>query len=260
MLSWDEEVTPTASLPPASSGSVELVAACFPGPNAVPTVALSSSESSSSASPATAPVCATASRTPQRVNAADKRIETIMDPQFRSGTPGTDQNLLKSLIVFTCLVEGRDFYEGFTQILALGRQNKMTGAGEQFQYILRDESMHCNFDIDLINELKLENPQLWTAELKAEISALFATAVKLEDRYAEDTMPHGVLGMTASMFKGYLRFIANRRATQIRLEALYPNEENPFPWMSAMIDLRKARNFFETRVIDYQSGVALSWE
>ncbi len=187
-------------------------------------------------------------------------INAIMDPNFVTGTPEADQTLLKSLIVFACLMEGLFFYVGFTQILALGRQNKMTGAAEQYQYILRDESMHCNFGIDLINTIKLENPQLWTPAFKAEIRELFEHAVELEYRYAEDTMPRGVLGMNASMFKGYLRYIANRRATQIGLEALYPNEENPFPWMSEMIDLKKERNFFETRVIEYQTGGALSWD
>jgi ribonucleoside-diphosphate reductase beta chain len=187
-------------------------------------------------------------------------IEVIMDPSFQTGTAENDQKLLKSLIVFACLMEGLFFYVGFTQILAMGRQNKMTGAAEQYQYILRDESMHCNFGIDLINQLKLENPHLWTAELKAEVKALFMQAVELEYQYAEDTMPRGVLGLNASMFKGYLRYIANRRATQIGLEPLFPNEENPFPWMSEMIDLKKERNFFETRVIEYQSGGALSWD
>ena len=187
-------------------------------------------------------------------------IDAIMDPHFVTGTPETDQTLLKSLIVFACLMEGLFFYVGFTQILAMGRQNKMTGAAEQYQYILRDESMHCNFGIDLINQIKLENPHLWTATFKAEIRALFEKAVELEYRYAEDTMPRGVLGLNASMFKGYLRYIANRRATQIGLDPLFPNEENPFPWMSEMIDLKKERNFFETRVIEYQSGGALSWD
>jgi ribonucleoside-diphosphate reductase beta chain len=187
-------------------------------------------------------------------------INAIMDPTFKTGTQENDQTLLRSLIVFACLMEGMFFYVGFTQILAMGRQNKMTGAAEQYQYILRDESMHCNFGIDLINQIKLENPQLWTNEFKAEIRALFVKAVELEYRYAEDTMPRGVLGLNASMFKGYLRYIANRRATQIGLEALFPNEENPFPWMSEMIDLKKERNFFETRVIEYQTGGALSWD
>jgi ribonucleoside-diphosphate reductase beta chain len=187
-------------------------------------------------------------------------INAVMDPHFHTGTPENDRTLLKSLIVFACLMEGLFFYVGFTQILALGRQNKMTGAAEQYQYILRDESMHCNFGIDLINQIKLENPHLWTPSFRAEIAALFHRAVELEYRYAEDTMPRGVLGMNASMFKGYLRYIANRRATQIGLEELFPNEENPFPWMSEMIDLKKERNFFETRVIEYQSGGALSWD
>ena len=191
-------------------------------------------------------------------------IDTLTDPQFRTsafgGSVRNDQELLRSIIVFACLMEGLFFYVGFTQILAMGRQNKMTGAAEQYQYILRDESMHCNFGIDLVNQIKLENPHLWTREFKQEITELFHKAVQLEYAYAEDTMPRGVLGLNASMFKGYLRYIANRRAQQIGLEALFEAEENPFPWMSEMIDLKKERNFFETRVIEYQSGGALSWD
>ena len=86
-------------------------------------------------------------------------------------------------------MEGLFFYVGFVQILALGRQNKMTGSAEQYQYILRDESMHCNFGIDLVNTIKLENPDLWTNQFKEEIVSIFHEAVNLEYRYAEDTMP-----------------------------------------------------------------------
>jgi ribonucleoside-diphosphate reductase beta chain len=187
-------------------------------------------------------------------------IETLTDPHFKTGTLESDQALLKSMIVFSCLMEGLFFYVGFVQILALGRQNKMTGAAEQYMYILRDESMHCNFGIDLVNTIKLENPQLWTPAFREEIRVLFGRAVELEYAYAEDTMPRGVLGLNASMFKSYLRFVANRRAQQIGIEPLFANEENPFPWMSEMIDLKKERNFFETRVIEYQTGGALSWD
>ncbi len=187
-------------------------------------------------------------------------IDVLTDPSFKTGTPENDQKLLRSLIVFACIMEGLFFYVGFTQILAMGRQNKMTGAAEQYQYILRDESLHCNFGIDMINQIKLENPHLWTPEFKEELRGLFEKAVELEYRYAEDTMPRGVLGLNAPMFKGYLRYICNRRCMQIGLDAMFPNEENPFPWMSEMIDLKKERNFFETRVIEYQTGGALSWE
>jgi ribonucleoside-diphosphate reductase beta chain len=187
-------------------------------------------------------------------------IDTLTDPHFKTGTPEADQQLLKSLIVFSCLMEGLFFYVGFAQILALGRQNKMTGAAEQYMYILRDESMHCNFGIDLVNQIKLENPHLWTAAFREELVGIFRRAVELEYRYAEDTMPRGVLGLNAPMFKEYLRFIANRRCQQIGLDILYPGANNPFPWMSEMIDLKKERNFFETRVIEYQTGGALNWE
>ena len=187
-------------------------------------------------------------------------INTLVDPMFKTGTEESDRELLKSLIVFACLMEGLFFYVGFVQILSLGRQNKMTGSAEQYQYILRDESMHCNFGIDLINTIKLENPHLWTPEFRKEITELFHKAVELEYAYAEDTMPRGVLGLNAPMFKEYLRFIANRRCQQIGLDPLFEKADNPFPWMAEMIDLKKEKNFFETRVIEYQTGGALSWD
>lgn len=187
-------------------------------------------------------------------------IDALTNPEFKTGTQETDQQLLKSLIVFACIMEGLFFYVGFVQILALGRQNKMTGAAEQYQYILRDESMHCNFGIDLINTIKLENPSLWTDAFKAELVVLFEKALDLEYAYAEDTMPRGVLGLNAPMFKEYLRFICNRRMLQIGLNELFPGATNPFPWMSEMIDLKKEKNFFETRVTEYQTGGALNWD
>lgn len=187
-------------------------------------------------------------------------INTLTNPEFKTGTPEADQQLLRSLIVFACIMEGLFFYVGFVQILALGRQNKMPGAAEQYQYILRDESMHCNFGIDVINTIKLENPHLWTTQFREEIIGLMKHGVELEYRYAEATMPRGVLGLNAAMFKEYLRFIANRRCQQIGLDVLYQGATNPFPWMSEMMDLKKEKNFFETRVTEYQTGGALVWD
>ena len=186
-------------------------------------------------------------------------IDTLTNPNFHTGTLESDQALLRSLIAFACIMEGLFFYVGFVQILAFGRRNKMVGAAEQYQYILRDESMHLNFGIDLINQIKLENPQLWTDEFRQQIRAMIDQAVELEYRYAVDTMPRGVLGLNAPMFSEYLRYIANRRCTQIGLDPLYPGATNPFPWMSELIDLKKEKNFFETRVTEYQTGGALAW-
>lgn len=186
--------------------------------------------------------------------------QSLCDPHFRTGTTENDQRLLRDLIAFYVIFEGIFFYVGFTQILSMGRRNKMVGTSEQFQYILRDESMHMNFGIDVINQIKIENPQLWTDQFKEEIIAMIHAGVELEYQYAIDTMPRGILGLNASMFKEYLHYIANRRCTQIGLLEQYPGAENPFPWMSEMLDLKKEKNFFETRVIEYQAGGTLKWE
>ncbi len=188
-----------------------------------------------------------------------KYTQDISDPTFQTGTPETDQQLLRNLIAFYCVLEGMFFYCGFTQILSMGNRNKMTGTSEQFQYILRDESMHVNFGIDVIKQIKLENPNLWTTEFKEEVILMILEGTQLEIEYARDTMPRGVLGMNAAMMEEYLQFICNRRLAQLGLPEQFAGVKNPFPWMSEMMDLRKEKNFFETRVIEYQTGGALSW-
>ena len=184
----------------------------------------------------------------------------LADPNFHTGTAEHDQKLLRELIAFYVIFEGIFFYVGFTQILSMGRRNKMTGVAEQFQYILRDESMHMNFGIDVINQIKIENPHLWTQSFQQEAVQMIREAVELETQYARDTMPRGVLGLNAPMFEEYLQFIANRRCSQIGLAEQYPGAGNPFPWMSEVLDLKKEKNFFETRVTEYQTGGALSWD
>jgi ribonucleoside-diphosphate reductase beta chain len=186
--------------------------------------------------------------------------ESLANPTFSTGTPENDRRLLRDLIAFYVVFEGLFFYVGFTQILAMGRRGKMTGTSEQFQYILRDESMHVNFGIDVINQIKIENPHLWSADFQKEIIAMIKEGVELEYGYAKDTMPTGILGLNSELFHEYLQYIANRRLAQIGLEEQYPNAKNPFPWMSEMMDLKKEKNFFETRVIEYQSGGSLKWD
>jgi len=186
--------------------------------------------------------------------------ESLSDPSFRTGSRAADQRLLRDLIAFYVVFEGIFFYTGFSQVLSMGRRNKMTGTAEQFQYILRDESMHLNFGIDLINQIKLENPSLWTETFRAEARGIVLEGMELEISYAHDTMPRGILGLNAAVLKQYLEYIANRRCTQIGIDEPFPGTANPLPWMSEIVDLKKEKNFFETRVTEYQTGGALSWE
>ena len=185
--------------------------------------------------------------------------QSLGDPNFKTGSSENNQRLLRDLIAFYVVFEGIFFYVGFTQILSMGRRNKLTGVAQQFQYILRDESMHMNFGIDVINQIKLENPDLWTEKFQSEMIELIKTGVDLETRYAYDTMPKPILGMNANLFEEYIKFIANRRFVQIGLPEQYPGAKNPFEWMSEIMDLKKEKNFFETRVTEYKVGGQLKF-
>jgi ribonucleoside-diphosphate reductase beta chain len=185
--------------------------------------------------------------------------EAVLRPDFTTATPEGAQQFLENLIGYYVIMEGIFFYSGFAMMLSFHRQNRMTGIGQQFQYILRDESTHLNFGIDLINGIVAENPELWTGELKARMRERVDQAVELEIRYAEDCLPRGVLGLNATLFRDYVRYVADRRLERIGLTAHY-GAPNPFPWMNEAADLKKEKNFFETRVIEYQSSAGLRWD
>ncbi|MGQ0622908.1 MAG: ribonucleotide-diphosphate reductase subunit beta [Panacagrimonas sp.] len=185
--------------------------------------------------------------------------QSLADPAFRTGTLEADRRFLRDMIAFYVVFEGIFFYVGFVQLLSFGRRNKMKGAARQIEYIMRDESMHMNFGIDVINQIKIENPHLWTTDFQQDVLEMISEATQLEIRYAHDTMPRGVLGMNARMFNDYIKSIANRRCAQIGLRALYAGAENPFPWMSEAVHLREETSFFEERVLEYRSGIRLDY-
>lgn len=187
-----------------------------------------------------------------------KLTEAVLDPHFSTESPEGVQKFLENLIGYYIIMEGIFFYSGFVMILSFHRQNKMTGIGEQFQYILRDETVHLNFGVDLINSIKEENPDVWTSQFQDHIVELVKEAVELEISYAKDCLPKGILGLSAPLFREYVQYVADRRLERIGLKTIYKSK-NPFPWMSETMDLGKEKNFFETRVNEYQSAASLSW-
>lgn len=185
--------------------------------------------------------------------------KSILDPSFETKTMQDIQRFVHDLIGFYVIMEGIFFYAGFAMMLALKRQNKMVGIGEQFEYIMRDESLHLAFGCDLINTIKAENPEIWTAEFQTEIVELVKQSVILEKNYAFDACPEGMLGINPQQFIEYVEYIADRRLERIDLPKVY-GRKNPFPWMSQSTDLVKEKNFFETRVTEYQTAGSLEWE
>lgn len=185
--------------------------------------------------------------------------KSILDPDF--STQGSDniQRFVYDLVGYYVIMEGIFFYAGFAMMLHMLRSNKMVGVGEQFQYILRDESIHLAFGSDLINTIVFENPEIWTEKFKTEVTESIRRGVELECAYAEDCLPRGILGLNAEMIKQYMQYIGDRRLERINLKKVY-FAENPFPWMSEIIDLKKEKNFFETRVTEYKNRGDLSWD
>ncbi len=188
-----------------------------------------------------------------------KLTADILSDNFDTSTTEGLQTFLRNLIGYYIILEGIFFYSGFVMILSFHRRNLMTGIGEQFQYILRDETIHLNFGIDLINGIKAENPEVWTPEFQQEIMDLILQSVDLEIAYASDCLPRGVMGLNEQLFRDYAQHITDRRLERIGLPTQF-NSNNPFPWMSETMDLSKEKNFFETRVTEYQTGGTLTWD
>jgi ribonucleoside-diphosphate reductase beta chain len=184
---------------------------------------------------------------------------SLLDPTFKPDTTENIQKFVHDLVGYYVIMEGIFFYAGFAMMLSFMRQNRMVGVAEQFQYILRDESVHLAFGSDLINTIIDENPAIWTTEFKALITENIKQAVVLEHEYAKDCLPRGILGLNSDLIRDYMEYIADRRLERIRLDKVY-NTATPFPWMSEIMDLKKEKNFFETRVTEYQTSGNLDWD
>lgn len=167
------------------------------------------------------------------------------------------QDILRNLISYYIICEGIFFYAGFSMLLSFGRQNKLPGISEQIYYTLRDEATHLEFGAQLINTITQQEPQIWTTEFKAETLKHIKTATDLEINYARDVLPNGILGLNSEMFVGYMQYIANLRCDSIGLSRLFKDTRSPFPWLAEMVESRKHKNFFETRVTEYQAGGGL---
>jgi ribonucleoside-diphosphate reductase beta chain len=124
-------------------------------------------------------------------------IDTLTDPSFRTGTPEADQKLLKSLIVFACLMEGLFFYVGLCP-------DSGTGAAEQDDRRRGAVPVHPARRVDALQFRhrpdqpdQAGKPGAVDDRVPRPNSRLFQIGVELEYRYAEDTMPRGVLGLNA---------------------------------------------------------------
>ena len=197
-------------------------------------------------------------RTIPSIKEKDELVTRMTESFTDSLATPTVSDLLHDLIGYYVVMEGIFFYAGFAMMLALKRQGKMIGVGEQFEFIQRDEGVHLAFGCELINTIKTEHPGVWSAGFQEEVQELVDKAVVLECQYARDACPRGLLGINAEQFAQYVQFVADRRLERIGLPTRY-HALNPFPWMAQASDLGKEKNFFETTVNEYQSAGSLTW-
>jgi len=160
----------------------------------------------------------------------------------------------KAIFGITQVMEGTQFYALFGMILSLHRQNKMTGIGQMFQYTLRDESNHIALGRYLLTELFKENPDIRDEAFEQELVEFMREGVALEKEFVLDCLPEDTVGMTQRDFLNYVDFNADRRLASLGLPTLSNVKANPFTWLDEVMFLKKEKNFFETRVTEYQTG------
>ena len=179
---------------------------------------------------------------------------SVNRPDFNTKTVEGKREFLRNLITYYTICEGTFFFSGFAMLLALGRQNKLPGLSDQIRYTLRDESLHIEFGAYLINTIKEQYPSVWTKKFEQETVNHIKKAVELEIRYAHDVLPRGILGLNADMFVDYMQYIGNRRLEGIGIDFRFDSDQNPFPWLSEVVDTGAMTNFFERKVKDYQNS------
>lgn len=184
-----------------------------------------------------------------------EHLGILKDPLFKTGTPETDAKFLQALIVYSSILKGIFSVVSFTQVLNLGRQGKMVKTAEQYGYMLRDEMMHFNAGVDMVNAIRMENPHLWSAKLTADMKLAMCHAVDLEYSAAKEVMDMA----ESKAFLPYLQCIANQRATQMGLGVIYPNVKNPFPEFAESFGMKKEAGVVSAQASQAKTGGALEW-
>jgi ribonucleoside-diphosphate reductase beta chain len=193
----------------------------------------------------------------QKIQLANSRLNSIMRSDIDLTDPDELENFVMAYAFFAAIFEGCWFYNGFSPIFALQRRGLMKGTSEQLQYIMRDEVMHASFGIRVVKQIiKEENLVLDPAK----IQAMFEEAEEAEKIYASYILRDPILGYSKEDHVGQFRFIANRRAKQLGFEAPFPGVEAALPWLDEQANMKKEKNFFETKVTEYQTGGALNWD
>jgi ribonucleoside-diphosphate reductase beta chain len=161
------------------------------------------------------------------------------------------KDFVRNLVATNIVMEGIWFYSGFMVALSFRQRNQLRNLGSMINWVLRDESLHLKFGINLIHNILEENPDMVTPEFAEEIRNIVIQGVDLETTFNKDLFPRGILGLNADYVNQYVQYVADRRLTELGLEKHY-GATNPAKWMSTATDVFELVNFFESQNTNYE--------
>jgi ribonucleoside-diphosphate reductase beta chain len=174
----------------------------------------------------------------------------------------TKTDIAKTLAVFGAFTEGLQLFASFAILMNFPRWNKMKGMGQIVSWSVRDESLHTNSIIKLFHTFIEENPEVWTEQFQRDLYVACSTIVEHEDAFIDLAFEiEGIQGLTAQEVKDYIRWTADRRLLQLKLQPMYRIEKNPLPWLDAILNGVEHTNFFENRATEYsKASTQGNWE
>jgi ribonucleoside-diphosphate reductase beta chain len=181
-----------------------------------------------------------------------KWIDSIQDLQ-RLETREHRRQFLLNLICFAACIEGLFFYAAFAYVYYLRSRGLLHGLAAGTNWVFRDESCHMAFAFEVVRTVREQEPELFDADMRAQVEEMMEEAIACETRFAEDVLSGGVAGMSVQHMRQYLEYCADQRFAQLDLPKKY-GAKNPFDFMDLQ-DVQELANFFERRVSAYQVGV-----
>jgi ribonucleoside-diphosphate reductase beta chain len=180
-----------------------------------------------------------------------KYIKRMTEDTLDITTTEGKKDFVRNLIAYNIILEGIWFYSGFMVALSFRQRNLMRNFGSLMDWIIRDESLHLKFGINLILTTLEENEDLQTEEFAAEIKQMILEAVEMEEQYNKDLLPKGILGLNADYVNQYVKYLTDRRLEELGFEAHY-KVSNPVKWMATANDTLELVNFFESTNTSYE--------
>lgn len=173
-------------------------------------------------------------------------------------TPEKKKQFLINLICFAACVEGLFFFGSFAYVYYLRSKGLLPGLATATNWVFRDETMHIDGAMGVINTVREEYPELFDENLKDSIYKMIEEAIEVEMEFCRDALELGVSGLSPELMLQYLKFCADQRLIQMGFEKKY-NTSNPFSFMMLQ-DVQSLTNFFEKRVTEYQKGLTVKMD